>query len=63
MKRIIIYPKDIMVITGRSERYSREVIKRIREHLGKEKHQLISVEEFGSYMGLKTEELNKSFNP
>jgi hypothetical protein len=32
-KRIVVYPKDIMFITGRSERYSREVIKRIREHV------------------------------
>ena len=35
MKRIAIYPKDIMIITGKSERYSREVLKKIRNHFQK----------------------------
>jgi hypothetical protein len=31
--RICIYPKDIQRITGRSERYGRKQLERIREHL------------------------------
>ncbi len=52
MKRVVIYPKDIMIITGKSERYSRYLIQRIKKHLGKEEHQVISIQEFCEYMGL-----------
>lgn len=51
-QRIIIYPKDVAIITGRSERYGRLVIQRIKEKLGKEKHQLVTVEEFAEYVGV-----------
>jgi len=38
MKRVVIYPKDIMIITGKSERYSRYFIKRIKDYFKKEDH-------------------------
>lgn len=57
MKRVVIYPKDIMIITGKSERYSRYLIQRIKQHLGKENHQVISVNEFCEYMGLSEDEI------
>lgn len=53
MKRICIYPKDIQIITGKSERYGRSVIKLIKEHFNKEKHQLVTIDEFCEYMGLE----------
>lgn len=59
MKRIAIYPKDIMVITGKSERYSRLLLNRVKKHLNKEKHQIISFDEFCSYMGIKTDEVER----
>ena len=37
-QRICIYPKDIQLITARSERYSRKLLKDIRIHLGKKDH-------------------------
>ena len=52
MKRVVIYPKDIMIITGKSERYARYLIQRIKKHLRKEEHQVISISEFCDYMGL-----------
>jgi hypothetical protein len=55
MKRLCIYPKDIQVITGRSERYGRGLIRKIKDHLDKEKHQLVTVEEFCQYMGMNQE--------
>ncbi len=55
MKRVVIYPKDIMIITGKSERYSRYLIQRIKKHLGKEDHQVVSINEFCEYMGLDEE--------
>ncbi|MFD1316187.1 hypothetical protein [Namhaeicola litoreus] len=51
-KRICIYPQDVEIITGKSERYGRKVIKTIKDNLKKEKHQLVTVEEFCNYMGL-----------
>ena len=53
MKRLCIYPKDIQIITGRSDRYGRNLIKKIKEHLKKQQHQVVTVEEFSQYMGLK----------
>jgi len=53
--RLCIYPKDIQRITGKSDRYSRELLRKIRLHLQKQEHQLVTVEEFSTYMGLSLE--------
>lgn len=53
MNRLCIYPKDIMVITGRSDRYGRNLIKRIKDHFNKQTHQVVTIEEFCLYMGLQ----------
>ena len=55
MERLCIYPKDIQIVTGRSERYGRNLIKKIREQLNKQPHQLITIDEFCNYMGLHQE--------
>ena len=52
-KRICIYPQDIQLITGRGERYGRKIIKTIKENLNKQKHQLVTIDEFCEYMGLE----------
>jgi len=49
LKRMIIYPKDIEHITGKSGRSARRVMAAIRRTLGKEKHQYLSVHEFCKY--------------
>jgi hypothetical protein len=59
MKRLIIYPKDIQLITGKSERQSRNSIMLIKKKLNKDKHQLVTVEEFCNYMGLDVEVIQK----
>jgi hypothetical protein len=56
-ERIIIYPKDIQRITGKSERYGRLLLKRIKDRLGKEDHQFVTIEEFSSYTGIKIEQV------
>ena len=56
--KIVIYPKDIMQITGKSERHCRDLLKKIKAHLKKEEHQYVSVQEFCTYMGLKIEEVS-----
>jgi hypothetical protein len=53
MQRIVIYPKDIMIITGRSERYSRNLLNKVKASYSKEKHQLITISEFCKYMGFE----------
>ena len=55
MNRLCIYPKDIAVVTGRSERYGRNLIRKIKEHFKKEQHQVVSIQEFCEYMGLQYE--------
>ncbi len=55
MNRLCIYPKDIQIITGKSDRYGRYLIKRIKEHFNKEQHQVVTVDEFCQYMGLQQE--------
>ena len=51
-KRIIIYPKDIQRITGKSERYGRYMIQRIKRDLQKDDHHLVTVHEFAQFTGI-----------
>lgn len=53
MNRLCIYPKDIQMITGKSDRYGRYIIKKIKSHFSKEQHQLVTIDEFCQYMGLQ----------
>ena len=53
MSRICIYPKDVQVVTGKSERYGRTIIKGIKERLNKEAHQLVTIDEFCDFMGFE----------
>ncbi|MEQ8239448.1 MAG: hypothetical protein RIA69_09565 [Cyclobacteriaceae bacterium] len=55
LKRVIIYPKDIQRITGKSERYGRYLIRKIKEELNKEDHQMVTIYEFAEYSGIDTE--------
>lgn len=54
-KRICIYPKDIQRITGRSERYGRNILSEIKIKLNKEPHQFVTIHEFAEYSGLDLE--------
>ena len=63
MTRVCIYPKDVQVVTGKSERWGREIIVRIKQHLSKPKHQLVTIDEFCAYLGLEKETvLSKLYN-
>ena len=57
-QRICIYPKDVMLITGKSERYARSLLKKIKSHLNKKEHQHISINELCDYLGLRIEEVS-----
>jgi len=44
-----------MIITGRSDRYGRNLIKKMKDHFKKQSHQVVTIEEFCKYMGLQQE--------
>jgi hypothetical protein len=56
-KRIVIYAKDVENITGRKERTARKILQEIREKLGKQKWEFVSIKEFCDYTGLKEEDV------
>jgi hypothetical protein len=56
-KRVCIYPKDIQLITGRSNRQSSRLLNDIRKSLNKPKKSLVSIQEFCEYTGLKFEQV------
>ena len=58
-KRACIYPKDIQRITGRSERYCRKLINKIKEYLDKEPHQFVTINEFSEYSGIQLDIVNQ----
>ncbi|TDK42052.1 hypothetical protein [Algoriphagus formosus] len=61
-KRCVIYAKDIQRITGKSERYSHEVLKKIRRLFDKEKGQYVTISEFAVFSGIPEEELLEYIN-
>jgi hypothetical protein len=54
-KRICIYAKDVMNITGRKERAARKLLARMRRKYKKKKGQFITINEFCDYTGIKIE--------
>ncbi len=62
LQRICIYPKDIMRITGKSERYGRKLLEKIREKNQKEVHQFITIKEFCSYTGIDITDVQVSLS-
>ena len=58
-RRICIYPKDIQILTGKSERSARKIIAKLRLIHSKVKHQVITIKEFCNYIGMEEEEVKK----
>lgn len=46
LKRIIIYPKDIQLLTGKSYRQSLKIYNQVKTQLGKSKDDLLGLKEF-----------------
>jgi len=59
---IIIYPKDVQRITGKSDRYGRMLLKKIRQQFLKEPHQFVNVDEFCQFTGLELEKVTRFLN-
>ena len=59
LKRACIYPKDVQRITGKSYRQSLRILQQIRNVLRKEKHQIVTVDEFCSFMGIEMDKVEE----
>ena len=57
IKRICIYPKDIKRITGKSYRQSTRMLQATKKSLNKLENELVTIEEFCQYAGLKIEQV------
>jgi hypothetical protein len=57
LTRVAVYAKDIELLTGRTDRYARNVMQKIRQRHGKTKDQLVSVSELAAYLGLPLEDV------
>ncbi|MDN3725397.1 hypothetical protein QRD02_13495 [Aequorivita sp. SDUM287046] len=53
--RIVIYPKDIQLLTGKSYRHALDLNKEIRDFFKKEKQHLLTIYEFAQYTGVNPE--------
>jgi len=60
--RIIIYPVDMSVLTGKSVRQCRRILMELKESLGKPEHQEITCCELGAYLNIDPEVIYKSIN-
>ena len=56
-KMLCIYPKDIQRITGKSYRQSIRLLQKVRKELNKLENELVTVEEFSVFSGLKLEQV------
>lgn len=59
-RRLVVYPKDIMLITGRSKSYAYRMAEKIRRRNGKEKGGLILLREFCEFTGIKESDIASS---
>lgn len=55
--RVCIYPKDIQRIMGKEYAQARLYLLKVKKYYNKAPHQLISIEEFSVYSGLKEEHI------
>jgi hypothetical protein len=56
-KRIVIYAKDIMNITGRKERAARKLLAKIRKKYKKRRGDFLTMKEFCNFTGLEESEV------
>lgn len=57
-ERRIIYAKDIMILTGRSRSFAYKNLQQVKEHYGKSKHQLVTIQEFAEFHGICVNDLS-----
>lgn len=58
--RMVIYTKDVMLLTGKSERTARKLLTRVRRHFAKDSRSLVTVEEFCTFTGFDPDQVLQS---
>jgi hypothetical protein len=61
--RMVIYPKDIQLITGKSQRGAQFILQCIRVSLKKSKHQFITITEFCQFAGIEEQKVYEFLDP
>jgi len=61
-QRIIIYPQDVMLLTGKGLKYCRSMLNELRETLGKPPGMLITCCELGAHLNLDPEVVYRTIN-
>jgi hypothetical protein len=57
-RRITLYTKDLINITGQSARMCRKMLQNVRDAFGKTQKQFVTVNEFCFVFGLKEDQVN-----
>ena len=58
-KPVCIYPKELQVLTNKSGRHARALAKVIKTYFNKEGHQVLTIQEACTYLGLTLEDANR----
>ncbi len=62
MKQLLIYPKEIVLITGKSLTTAQTLVRTMKDVYNKEKHQDITIREFCDYTGIPFEDVFNMIN-
>lgn len=57
--RFIVYPKDLIYLTGKSVRFSQRLMVRVRKKFNKSKDEPITKSEIGRFLKLSSEDLDR----
>lgn len=60
--RIFVFPKDVMVLTGYSEGYSRSIIRTIKKQNGKDSKDKVTYVELATRLKITTDEIIKALS-
>ncbi len=60
--RIIVYPADVALITGKSDRSSRRLLAEIRKAHNKQDHQLVTYYELADRLGMQKDMVLRYIN-
>lgn len=56
-----IRPKDLMIINGLSYSRCAEIVRNIRKSYGKQRHQILTIEETAEYLDITADKLRETF--
>lgn len=62
MRRLVIQTQDVQALMAVSAGYAIRIIRDIKEAVGKDKHQPVSIREFATYVGLDYEDVLNEIN-